>query len=155
MSDKLQIVTEKDGSRWVPLESYVKSLREVLNAFPGNKQEYIPDQNIIDGGGYVIAGIVKDVFKELERKEDRIRELEAALAGKHEIVCAYCREVFPNDDPKVILEHIQSCDKRPEKAIFETLERMQNMYEKRILLLVNAAGRLVDMHLEDEDNAVW
>lgn len=62
-----------------------------------------------------LIDMLEEATDRLGEQAGKIRELEAALAGKHEIVCAYCREVFPNDDPKVILEHIQSCDKRPEK----------------------------------------
>lgn len=102
-----------------------------------------------------LIDMLEEATERMTSAESRIQELEAALASKCETVCAYCREVFPSEDPAAILEHIKSCEKRPEKAIFETWERVQKMYENRILLLVNAAGRVVDMHLDDEDNAVW
>lgn len=92
----------------------------------------------------------KDVSREglidmLEEATERMTQAEARVNQGH--ICAYCGTGV-GYSADAVLEHIQSCDKRPEKQI-------ENMYRKRIALLVDAACNVIECHEADEDGTVW
>lgn len=97
----------------------------------------------------MVNHFASDLVELLDARDDRIHELEAALAGKHEAVCAYCHELLPREDPKAILEHITTCDQRPEKMIFEAWERENKEFRRRIAMLVDAAVEVLEKYQQE------
>ncbi len=73
----------------------------------------------------------------------------ASATQQKKTVCAYCRQVFKREDHDAILEHIQTCEKRPEKLILEAWEREAKELKYRIALLYDAAMEVVDKHQEE------
>lgn len=102
-----------------------------------------------------LIDMLEEATDRMKAAETRNKELESALAGQHETICAYCRQVFKREDHEAILEHIKTCDERPEKLIFEAWERMEKEYKHRIALLFDAGMEVLDCHQVDEDGAVW
>jgi hypothetical protein len=85
---------------------------------------------------------------------EKYRELEAALAGQHETVCAYCWQVFKREDHDAVLAHIKTCENRPEKAIIETGRRVEKVYMRRIAALFDAGMKVVECH-EQKKGVSW
>ena len=114
--------------------------------------------DITDYSEFSREGLIDMLEKATERMnaaETRNKELEAALAGQHETVCAYCQQVFKSEDRDAIVEHIKTCDKRPEKAIFEAWKLAEKKYKHMIASLYDAGMEVLDTHNVDEDGTVW
>jgi len=117
-----------------------------------NDMNDITDYSEISREGLI--DMLEEATERMKAAETRNKELEAALAGQHETVCAYCQQVFKSEDHDAILEHIKTCDKRPERTILKRAFDIEKLHRERIEQLIDAIMKVLDTHKHDEDMAV-